>query len=191
MAVIGRGLWKPLAPLDRSHARVTRAAAVSGDWPHTASGPAEFRFRKGRGSTLGRGRNGARRVSQFRRCRRRSCCRACWSPGNQVEDRPRPVNRSDCPRRRVRHRRSLATVACHRRLSPSISPRVKRRRLRPGGRRDATGRRLLPPIDAARTTSGGDGWPLCRRPPVRSAAGRLVARAHTLARSRGRSARAR
>ena len=45
-------------------------------WPHAASGPAEFRFRKGRVSALGRGRNGARRVSEFRRRRRCSSCPA-------------------------------------------------------------------------------------------------------------------
>ena len=34
--------------MSSSHTRVTSAAFVSGVWPHTASGPAEFRFRKGR-----------------------------------------------------------------------------------------------------------------------------------------------
>ena len=53
------------APLELlSRARHQRGV-VSGDWPHTASGPAEFRFRKGRGSVLGRVTSQLRQRSQF------------------------------------------------------------------------------------------------------------------------------
>ncbi len=105
-ALVIENRWRPLSS---SHARVTSAGFVSGAWPHATSGPAEFRFRTGRGSALGRGRNGARRVSQFRRRRRRSCCQACRSTRNQATNRS-PTRSAPGRRRRERASGPTPTV---------------------------------------------------------------------------------
>jgi hypothetical protein len=147
---------KPLAPL----ARLTRAspprrlsAAAS---LHAASGPAEFRFRKGRGSALGRGATKRAELTQFRRRRRALLPSGAPFAGKPTED--RPADHSGRPRRRSRYRRSW--------LPPRVPEGVRLVRAgtcsaTPAATRSGDGRGH--PIAAAATTNDGDPGRPCRR----------------------------